>query len=126
MTARLDHSIIQCSDKKRSAEFLADILSLPPPKAVFQFLTVELGNGVSLDYMERQGPITPNHYAFLVSDAEFDAGLARVRAAGLDWWADPGRQQVNEINRRWGGRGFYFDDPDGHLLELMTRSGTTS
>ena len=71
--------------------------------------------------MEKDGPVSPQHYAVLVSDEEFDAGMARIRDKGLTFWADPARSQPGEINHHWGGRGVYFEDPDGHLLEMITK-----
>lgn len=119
--AELNHTIIWCSDKQRSAAFLTDILGLPPAQPFGHFLVVPLANGVSVDFMEKTGTIAAQHYAFLVSDAEFDAGFARIQALGLNWWADPARTQAQAINHHWGGRGFYFEDPDGHVLELITK-----
>ena len=119
--AELNHTIVWCSDKQKSADFLTDILGLPPARAFFHFLVVDLKNGVSLDYYQKEGTVSPQHYAFLVSDAEFDAGFERIRAQGLDYWADPARTQPGEINHHFGGRGVYFPDPDGHLLEMITK-----
>jgi catechol 2,3-dioxygenase-like lactoylglutathione lyase family enzyme len=121
MAAQLNHTIVWCRDKHRSSAFLADILGLPAPKPLFHFMVVELDNGVSLDFAEKQaGEPSPQHYAFLVDDEGFDAGFARIRDQGLTYWADPGRAKPGEINRSFGGRGVYFEDPDGHLLELLT------
>jgi catechol 2,3-dioxygenase-like lactoylglutathione lyase family enzyme len=117
----LNHTIVWSSDKRRAAEFTAEILGLPAPRKFFHFEIVDLDNGVSLDFLDNEEPLTVQHYAFLVSDAEFDAGLARVKTKGLTFWADPARTQANEINHHFGGRGFYFENPDGHLLELITR-----
>ena len=111
--AELNHTIVWCSDKQRSAEFLTDILGLPPARPFFHFLVVELDNGVSLDFYE--------HYAFLVSDEEFDTGFARLQEQRLAYWADPARSKPGEINHHFGGRGVYFADPDEHLMELITR-----
>jgi catechol 2,3-dioxygenase-like lactoylglutathione lyase family enzyme len=122
MAAQLNHTIVWCRDKHRSSAFLADVLGLPPAKPFSHFLVVELGNGVSLDFLDKDGTVARQHYAFLVDDAGFDAGMARIAALGLTYWADPGREKPGEINRHWGGRGVYFDDPDGHLLELITRT----
>lgn len=119
--AQLNHTIVWCSDKQRSADFLSDILGRPPARAFFHFLVVDLDNGVSLDFYQKDGPVSPQHYAFLVSDAEFDAGFERIKAQGLDYWADPARTQKGEINHHFGGRGVYFRDPDDHLLELITK-----
>ena len=121
MTAQLNHTIVWCSDKHRSSAFMAEMLGLPEPMPFLHFMVIPLENGVSMDFMEKQGPVAPQHYAFLVSDAEFDAGLAKIAEKGLSHWADPARQHPGEINRHWGGRGVYFEDPDGHLLELITK-----
>src|SRR3546814_15752049 len=79
-------------------------------------LVVELDNGASLDFYQRDGKISLQHYAFLIGDEEFDAVFARVTARGLNYWADPGKEQPQAINRYFGGRGFYFDDPEGHPI----------
>lgn len=117
----LDHTIVWCSDKVRSSTFLADVLGLAPPERFLHFMVVRLANGVSLDFMAKEGKVAPQHYAFRVDDAEFDAGFARIKAAGLEHWADPARTKPGEINTHFGGRGVYFADPDNHLLELITR-----
>ena len=119
--AELNHTIVWCSDKRRSADFLGDILGRPPARTFFHFLVVDLDNRVSLDFMQKDGEVAPQHYAFLVNDEEFDKGFARIEERGLDYWADPGRTQPGQINRHFGGRGVYFRDPDDHLLELITR-----
>lgn len=119
--AELNHTIVWCRDKMASSAFLTDILGLAPARAFLHFMIVDLANNISVDFYEKEGEIARQHYAFLVSDAEFDAGLCRIKAQGLAHWADPARTQPGEINRHWGGRGVYFEDPDGHLLELITK-----
>ena len=119
--AELNHTIVWCSDKQRSAAFLTDILGLPPARTFFHFLVVDLNNGVSLDFYQKEGEVARQHYAFLVSDEEFDTGFAKIKDRGLDYWADPARTQHGEINHHFGGRGVYFFDPDEHLLELITK-----
>jgi catechol 2,3-dioxygenase-like lactoylglutathione lyase family enzyme len=121
MAVQLNHTIVWCSDKVASAGFLTDILGLPAARPYFHFLVVELSNGVSLDYFEKEGEIARQHYAFLVGDPEFDAGFAGIKASGNPFWADPSRSRAGEINTHFGGRGVYFEDPDGHLLELITK-----
>ena len=120
MTAELNHTIVWSSDKARSAAFLTEMLGLPDPKPFFRFMVVELANGVSMDFADKVGPIAGQHYAFLVDDARFDAAMALVQERGMPFWADPAREQPGKINRNDGGRGFYFQDPDGHYLELLT------
>jgi catechol 2,3-dioxygenase-like lactoylglutathione lyase family enzyme len=121
MAVELNHSIIWCSDKARSSAFMTEILGLPPARAFYHFLVVDLDNRVSLDFYQKDGPVAPQHYAFLVGEAEFDAAFARIEARSLAYWADPARTRPGEINDHDGGRGVYFEDPDGHLLELITR-----
>ncbi len=121
MPAQLNHTIVWCRDKQRSAAFLSEMLGLPPPRAFFHFLVVDAANGVSLDFMEQDEPIAAQHYAFLVSESEFDAGMQRITDRALAHWADPARTQPGAINHHFGGRGVYFADPDGHLLEMITR-----
>jgi catechol 2,3-dioxygenase-like lactoylglutathione lyase family enzyme len=121
MTVELNHTIVWCRDNKASSRFLAGILGRPEPRTFHHFEVVELDNGVSIDFMvKHDGPPAPQHYAFLVDDATFDHGFARVQELGLIHWADPARKRPGEINRNDGGRGFYFEDPDGHFLELLT------
>lgn len=117
----LNHTIVWCRDRHRSATFLAEILDRPAPKEFGPFLVVEMDNGVSLDFMEKEGDIASQHYAFLINEQEFDGVLQRVRARGISHWADPGRSRANRINRNDGGRGFYFEDPNGHFLEVLTQ-----
>ncbi|MBC2867128.1 VOC family protein [Streptomyces mexicanus] len=127
MTVELNHTIVAAHDKRASARFLADLLGLEVAPEYGPFVPVEVPNGVTLDYMETADPITPQHYAFLVSEDEFDTIFARVRQAGLTYWADPHHHHPGEINHNDGGRGAYFDDPNGHRLEILTRpygSGT--
>jgi catechol 2,3-dioxygenase-like lactoylglutathione lyase family enzyme len=76
---------------------------------------------VNLDFYETQGEIAPQHYAFLITEAEFDEIFARIRERGADYWADPGQSRPGQINHNDGGRGVYFEDPNGHLLEIITR-----
>ena len=121
MSVQLNHTIVSCRDQQRSAAFLSEILGLPPATRFGPFLVVAADNDVSLDFAQTTGPITPQHYAFLVGEEEFDAAFTRIRDHDLTYWADPGRSQRGTINRRDGGRGLYFEDPDGHVLEILTR-----
>lgn len=129
MTVRLDHTIVSARDHRKSALFLSEILGIEPPFLLGPFAGVRVGNGLTLDFMESEGEIAPQHYAFLVSEREFDEIFARVRDRGLAYWADPYRRRRGEINHWDDGRGVYFEDPNGHLLEILTRpygSGGTS
>jgi catechol 2,3-dioxygenase-like lactoylglutathione lyase family enzyme len=121
VSVQLNHTIVSCRDQQRSAAFLTGILGLPPATRFGHFLVVEADNGVSLDYSETSGDITSQHYAFLVGDEDFEAAYQRIQDQGLQYWANPGRTQPGVINQRDGGRGLYFEDPDGHLMEIITR-----
>ncbi len=121
MSAQLNHTIVWCRDQEKSAGFLARVLGLPAPRRLMHFLVVDLANGVSLDYYQSDEHVALQHYAFLVSEDEFDAIFDRIHAQGVAVWADPARTRPGEINHHYGGRGVYFQDPDGHLLEIITR-----
>ena len=120
MAVRLNHTIAAARDKQASATFLTEVLGLPPPSLLGPFAVVEVGD-TSLDYADADGDITPQHYAFLVSEAEFDEIFGRIRERRLRYWADPFRREPDRINAWDDGRGVYFDDPNGHLLEIITR-----
>jgi len=121
MNVQLNHTIVWCRDKQKSAYFLAELLDLPSPKQFGPMLVVQLNNGVSLDFYEQEREIALQHYAFLISEDDFDDVFARIQGREMQYWADPAKQHAGEIYRQHGGRGVYFDDPDGHLLEVMTR-----
>ncbi len=121
MGVELNHTIAWCSDQKKSAEFLTEMLGLAKPRRFMHFLVVDLSNGVSIDYFETAEHIAIQHFAFLVSEAEFDEIFERLFKAGIEIWADPARKKPGEINMHDGGRGLYFLNPDGHMMEIITR-----
>jgi catechol 2,3-dioxygenase-like lactoylglutathione lyase family enzyme len=117
----LNHTIVRVRDKRESAQFLAEVLGLDAPQPFGPFLVVQAGNNVSLDFADDHGPVSPQHYAFLVSESDFDQVFGRIKDRGLTYWADPGKSRPGEVNRNDGGRGVYWDDPSGHVLEIITR-----
>jgi hypothetical protein len=119
MAVELNHTIVHTHDKRAGARFVTDVLGLPEPGSFGPFAVVELQNGVSLDFMDVEGEIPTQHYAFLISEAEFDAVAGRLRERGAPTWADPGRRTPG-FNTNDGGRGLYFESPEGHLLEVLT------
>jgi catechol 2,3-dioxygenase-like lactoylglutathione lyase family enzyme len=129
MNIRLNHTIVSARDRDHSAESLSAILGLAVPTIVGPFAIVQIGE-TSLDFIETSEAISPQHYAFLVNEDEFDAIFQRIKDRGLSYWADPYRRKEGAINSWDGGRGVYWDDPDGHLLEIITRpygtGGTTT
>lgn len=120
MAVRLNHTIVAARDKRESAIFLSEMLALPVPRMLGHFAVVEVGD-TSLDFADGADELTQQHYAFLVSEEEFDQIFARIRERGLEYWADPFRREPGRINAWDDGRGVYFDDPSGHLLEIITR-----
>ena len=120
MPVSLNHTIVAARDRWASARFLAELLDRPEPTPYGPFAVVELDNDVSLDYMD-EDPVVPRHYAFLVSEDDFDRILGRIRERALPYWADPFDRHPGEINTNDGGRGVYWKDPDGHVLEIITR-----
>lgn len=120
MAVSFNHTIIEAHDKVASAQFLSEILGLPGPRTFGPFAVVQVGE-TSLDFADTNKQISPRHFAFLVSDPEFDQIFARIRERNLPYWADPHHRESNKINNRDGGRGFYFEDPNGHNLEIITR-----
>jgi catechol 2,3-dioxygenase-like lactoylglutathione lyase family enzyme len=121
MAIDFNHTIVSVRDSAASARFLADVLGLPAPRKWGPFQVVATANGANIDFMNSDSGITPQHYAFLVSESEFDEIFGRIQERSLSYWADPSQKQSGEINHRDGGRGVYFEDPDGHLLEVITR-----
>jgi len=115
----LNHTIVPAHDKEASARFLADIFGLPYDGPHGHFAPVRVG-GLTLDFDNREG-FERHHYAFLVTDEEFDGIFQRVKAAGIRYGSEPGASDNMQINTRRGGRGFYFPDPNGHSLEVLTR-----
>ena len=121
MSIKLNHTIVNVRDKRESATFFAELFDLPPPVPFGPFLDIAVANEVTLAFMDSNDDIEPQHYAFLVSDAEFDAIFGRIKARRLEYWADPHKSRAGDINRNFGGRGVYFEDPSGHFLEIITR-----
>ncbi|MGE0596229.1 MAG: VOC family protein [Hyphomonadaceae bacterium] len=121
MPAALNHTIVHAKDAATSAAFLSELLALPPPRRFGPFVVVDCANGVSLDYLSTEEDFIVEHYAFLVSEAEFDDIFGRIQMRGLEYWADPRLARKGEINHNDGGRGCYFKDPSGHYLEIITR-----
>lgn len=121
MSVQLNHTIVWCRDKKKSANFFTELFGLPSATPFGPMLVVPLNNGVSIDFYENDGEISSQHYAFLIGEDDFDQIFARINNRGFQYWADPAKQRPNEINRLDGGRRVYFEDPDGHFLEILTR-----
>ena len=121
MAIALNHTIVNASDPEASATWLAEILGLGPPVHTSPFWEVKTGNDVNLDFMHTDDEVHGQHYAFLISEPEFDEVFARLTERGVEHFADPAGRRGGEINRHDGGRGMYFSDPDGHWMEVITR-----
>jgi catechol 2,3-dioxygenase-like lactoylglutathione lyase family enzyme len=122
MAIKLNHTIVHSRDPRASAHFLASLFGLPAPVPFGPFLDVQVANEVTLAFLDAEGmEIQVQHYAFLVSEKEFDQIFGRIKERALKYWADPGQKQEGRINHHFGGRGVYFEDPSGHILEIITR-----
>jgi hypothetical protein len=121
MPVELNHHIVAARDSEAAATSLAELLGRPDPEPFGPFWIVELDNGASLDFVDTTEEVTGQHYAFLVGEVEFDEIFDRILERGLSYWADPHKDRPTEINTRDGGRAIYWDSPDGHLLEILTR-----
>ena len=118
---QLDHTIVPARDKEASAEFFARIMGLTYEGPHGHFAPVRVNDALTMDFENREA-FESHHYAFHIDDEEFDAIYARVKEEGLKYGSGPGSHEDMQINRRRGGRGFYFADPDGHLYEVLTVS----
>ncbi|MFF8933380.1 VOC family protein [Streptomyces paradoxus] len=121
MSVEFNHTIVLSRDREKSAHFLAEILGLEVGAPTEVFLPVTTANGVTLDFLTIDADIPMQHYAFLVSEEEFDEALDRLVASRVPIQADPHGNHPRRINRNDGGRGVYFLDPAGHGLEILTR-----
>jgi catechol 2,3-dioxygenase-like lactoylglutathione lyase family enzyme len=117
----LNHTIVHAEDKRKSATFLSEVLGLPAPQSFGPFLFVRTHNNVSLDFYETSEKFERQHYAFLVSEEEFDQIFERIKTRNLPYWGDPGKAKLKQTYTFNGGRGVYFEDPSGHFLEILTR-----
>jgi catechol 2,3-dioxygenase-like lactoylglutathione lyase family enzyme len=125
MAIRLDHTIVPARDKAESARFFAEIFGLTVTPGQGHFAQVRINEALTFDFADEPDP-RGTHYAFHVSDADFDAIFARVQVRGIPYGSGPFNHTDGRINTRRGGRGFYFQDPNGHLLEVMTVPETGS
>jgi catechol 2,3-dioxygenase-like lactoylglutathione lyase family enzyme len=121
MTVKLNHTIVHARDQRAAAEFYSGVFGFAKAKPFGPFLDIDTANGVTLAILGTDEAFEAQHYAFLVSEAEFDRIFGRVKARGLAYWADPGKKEKGKTNTHFGGRGVYFEDPGGHLLEIITR-----
>jgi catechol 2,3-dioxygenase-like lactoylglutathione lyase family enzyme len=119
MTIVLNHTIVPARDKVAAARFFAELFGLPQ-EPVDYFAPVRVNGETTLLFSDEDSAFESHHYAFHVSDAEFDAIFGRIKAAGLAYGSDPSHLENGKLNNWGGGRGVYFRDPDGHVLELMT------
>ncbi|GAA1380909.1 VOC family protein [Pseudonocardia kongjuensis] len=123
MPVELNHTILKAHDRRGTAEFIAEILGLPEPESFADdhFLIIRLSNDSSIDVMRVDDPFDMEHYAFKVSEEEFDQIFGRIKAKDVKYWADPFMQVPDQINELDGGRGVYFLEPGGHSLEVLTK-----
>jgi catechol 2,3-dioxygenase-like lactoylglutathione lyase family enzyme len=124
MAIELNHTIVPARDKEASARFYERMFGFRYEGPMGHFAPVKIpAQSLTLDFDDRES-FEPQHYAFKVSEAEFDEIFGRIVGAGLVYGSAPWTPENGEINRWNGGRGVYFRDPNGHLLELLTRDYT--
>jgi catechol 2,3-dioxygenase-like lactoylglutathione lyase family enzyme len=121
MAIKLNHTIVPAHDKEASARFFAQIFGLTYEGTMSHFAPVRVNDELTLDF-DNADSFESHHYAFHVSDEEFDAIFQRVQEAAIPWGSDPWSKENRQLNKRKGGRGIYFCDPNGHVLELLTRA----
>lgn len=126
MTVSFNHMIVFARDKHESAAFLTHMLGLAEPTSWGPFVTAELEPGVLVQFADANFDIQPQHYAFLVTEEQFDGVYRRITGRGLEHWADPQMRRPGEVNTNHGGRGVYFRDPAGHNLEVLTQPYTNT
>jgi len=119
MAIVLDHTIVPARDKVASARFFARIFGLAYDGPHSHFAPVRVNDSLTFDFDDR-AQFDSNHYTFRISEAEFDAIFDRVKAEGIAYGSAPFSRADMQINHRHGGRGFYFEDPNGHVLEVLT------
>jgi catechol 2,3-dioxygenase-like lactoylglutathione lyase family enzyme len=123
VTIQLDHMIVPARDRAAAAELVAAVLGVPWAKSgVGPFSPVYVNEGLTLDFDQAEGPFPVQHYCFRVSDAEFDAILARIKARGIEYRSTPHGPVDRQINTQHGGRIVYWNEPDGHVWEALTES----
>ena len=121
MSVELNHTLVHVRDIWSAAREVGGVLGLAEPAAYCPFAVLAFDNGASLDFLQDTGEIQPQHYAFLVGEDDFDAIWDRIREQGRQFWADPFKARPGAINHGDGGRGLYWEGPDGHWLEIITR-----
>jgi catechol 2,3-dioxygenase-like lactoylglutathione lyase family enzyme len=117
----LNHHIVAAHDHEKTSVFFSDVLGLEEPVAFGPFAVLKVSEDVTLDFIDADGDIAPLHYAFLVTEEEFDDVFGRICNRQLPYWSDPYKAHPGKINYWDDGRGVYFPDPNGHLLEIITR-----
>lgn len=124
MTVHLDHLIVPATDRVASARLLGTLLGVPwaGQGAVGPFSPVYVDPGLTIDFDQWEGPVPKQHYCFRVDEATFDAILGRVRQAGLAYRSLPHGPDDFAVNAGFGGRFFYWSEPDGHVWEVLTAS----
>lgn len=121
MGIHFNHTIVYSADRQAEATWFTELFGLPPAADVGHFLVADIAGQASIDFALSDGDVHPQHYAFLVSEVDFDGIHVRIVDRGNDHWADPAATRPGEINHDDGGRGVYFTSPSGHFFEIITR-----
>lgn len=123
MTIDLDHTIVPSRNRVAAARQLAELLDVPwAPAALGHFAAVYVNDGLTLDFIDTDEAFPIYHFCFRVDDARFDAILERLRAAGIAWRSTVRGPVDHDVDTSFGGRGLYWNEPDGHQWEMLTVS----
>lgn len=117
----LNHHIVAVHDKAATARYFSEVLGLEQAMLLGEFAVLRVSPDTTLDFLDSKDNFDRQHYAFLVTEAEFDEIFARIKDRQIPYWSDPMHNDPNHINTWDDGRGVYFDDPNGHRLEILTR-----
>jgi catechol 2,3-dioxygenase-like lactoylglutathione lyase family enzyme len=119
----LNHHIVATHDKEATARYFSEILGLKEAVKLGEFAVLKVSGDTTLDFRDSDSDDFDRlHYAFLVTEAEFDEIFGRIRDRGIDFWSDPMHEDAGQVNNWDDGRGVYFNDPNGHRLEIITRA----
>lgn len=123
MSIELDHAIVPAHDRDASAQRLAQLLGVPcGPAALGPFYAVYVNEGLTLDFIQTEDAVEVYHFCFRVDEQRFDQILERIRAAGIAFRSNVRGPMDGQVNSEYGGRMVYWNEPEGHQWEILTKS----
>ncbi len=123
MSIELDHVIVSARNQQAAAMLLAELLGVPwAESGIGPFSPVYVNDGLTLDFINDEGPFPVEHFCFRVTDAEFEAILGRIKAAGITYRSAVRGPEDRQVNTQYGGKMVYWNEPEGHQWEMLTVS----